>query len=57
MTLWSPVFAVGALCAAFFGFGGAPGPAEGFAQILFFICLIALMASFVLASARSPSRQ
>ena len=56
MTLWAPVFALATFGAAFFGFGGPTGPAQGFAQFLFFVCLIAVMVSVVLASAKRASR-
>ena len=38
--------------AALAGFGSAPGLTAGLGQVLFFICLVALMVSLVLASLR-----
>ena len=38
--------------AALAGFGSAPGLTAGLGQVLFFICLVALMVSLVIASLR-----
>jgi uncharacterized membrane protein YtjA (UPF0391 family) len=53
MAGWVPlVFIGGVATAALLGFGGAPAPAAGLGQILFFVSLVALMVSLVLASTR-----
>jgi len=53
MAGWVPlVFIGGVATAALLGFGGAPAPAAGLGQILFFVSLVSLMVSLVLASTR-----
>lgn len=48
MAGWALSFAAAALLAALFGFGGSPGLATAFGQIVFFVSLIACMVSLVL---------
>ena len=52
MAGWVPLFVGGVAIAALLGFGGTPALVAGLGQILFFVSLVALMVSLVLASTR-----
>jgi uncharacterized membrane protein YtjA (UPF0391 family) len=51
MAKWTPVFAATAVLAALIGFGGFADFAW-LGQIVFFLCLVAIMVSLVLAASR-----
>jgi uncharacterized membrane protein YtjA (UPF0391 family) len=55
MAGWVSLNAAAALIAALLGFGGASGVAAGLAQVSFFVCLVGLMVSLVLASVRGAT--
>ncbi len=48
MLHYALIFFIVALIAALFGFGGLAASAAGIAKILFFVCLVLTVASFVL---------
>ena len=56
MAKWTPVFAAAAVLAALVGFGGSTGFAAGLGQIVFFLSLVAIMVSLVLAMSRNATR-
>lgn len=52
MAGWMPFFALAGLFAAYFGFQTASNLTAAFGQIVFFLCIVALLVSTVLASTR-----
>ena len=56
MAKWTPVFAAAAVFAAMVGFGGSAGFTAGIGQILFFLCLVAILVSLVLSMSRNALR-
>jgi uncharacterized membrane protein YtjA (UPF0391 family) len=53
MAGWTALYAATAMIAAVAGFGGAAGALAGLGQIVFFVSLVALLVSVVLAAGRS----
>jgi uncharacterized membrane protein YtjA (UPF0391 family) len=56
MAGWMALFAAASVFSALLGFGGMPNPAAAVAQILFFLCLVALLVSGALSATRDVSR-
>jgi uncharacterized membrane protein YtjA (UPF0391 family) len=56
MAGWMALFAAASVFSALLGFGGTPNPAAALAQLLFFVCLVALLVSWTLSATRDVSR-